>query len=147
MLGGAYACFSQNCTSELKSNDDALARALSILDRTPTTVCVKVGIIYVGEDQHTEEQILANTAGSPRYYNVRALPYGMPDRDDISSWGLPQLLNRLGSKLELKDTPMYAGGLDTREKTDGNYTIHWRSVSTQVTWGASRIENCHCPPD
>jgi hypothetical protein len=27
---------------------------------------------------------------------------------------------------------MYAGGLDTREDSDGHYTIHWRSVSTQV---------------
>lgn len=56
---------------ELKSNDEALTRALSILDRTPTTVCVKVGIIYVGDHQHNEEQILANTAGSPRYFQVR----------------------------------------------------------------------------
>ncbi|ELR17421.1 Rap/ranGAP protein, putative [Acanthamoeba castellanii str. Neff] len=98
---------------ELKSGDEALTRALSILDRTPTTVCAKVGIIYVGEHQETEEQILGNTAGSPRYFS---------------------LLNRLGDKIRLKDTAMYAGGLDTREDSDGHYTIHWRSVSTQVVY-------------
>jgi hypothetical protein len=57
---------------ELRSSDEALTRALSILDRTPTTVCAKVGIIYVGEHQETEEQILGNTAGSPRYFSVRS---------------------------------------------------------------------------
>jgi hypothetical protein len=35
---------------------------------------------------------------------------------------------------------MYAGGLDTREDSDGHYTIHWRSVSTQVR--SSSLKEC-----
>ena len=45
-------------------------RAINILDKTPCTMTFKIGVLYVGASQSTEEQVLSNTYGSPRYIKV-----------------------------------------------------------------------------
>ena len=49
---------------------EGLDRALTVLDRTLYTETHKIGLLYVREGQKTEEQILGNQTGSPRYHKV-----------------------------------------------------------------------------
>ncbi|KAK6010105.1 hypothetical protein OSTOST_24902 [Ostertagia ostertagi] len=47
--------------------DEVLLRSLRNLDRIPGTEYHAVGVLYVGQRQETEAQILANVYGSERY--------------------------------------------------------------------------------
>jgi Rap/ran-GAP len=49
------------------ANDDATKRALSVLDRTPSIDLHKIGVVYAGQGQTTEAEILSNTFGSEFY--------------------------------------------------------------------------------
>lgn len=49
---------------------EGLERAISVLDRTVNLEIHKFGLIYVGPNQTTEEQILSNRTGSPGYLRV-----------------------------------------------------------------------------
>ncbi len=116
----------------------------------------------MGENQTAEEQILGNTAGSPRYFNVLitltesfrflfsfpdpflSLSLSLSDSCTIFininiffsilniMYFLLQFLKKLGSMIRLKGTRLYTGGLDTREDHDGPHTLHWRNSVTQV---------------
>ena len=55
----------------LKTGDGGLDRALTVLDRTLFKETIKIGLLYVNEGQTTENQILANQCGSPRYHKVK----------------------------------------------------------------------------
>lgn len=50
--------------------DEGLVRALQLLDHTLCAETHKFGVLYVDYSQTREEQILANTTGSPRYNKV-----------------------------------------------------------------------------
>ena len=70
---------------------------------------LKVGIIYVKENQHTEEEILANNEHSELF---------------------DEFLTILGEKVRLKGFDRYKGGLDTVHDLTGNNSVftHWRSI-------------------
>lgn len=51
-----------------------MARALRILDRVSPEEFHTVGVLYIGEDQTTEQQILSNQYGSERYAKFLRLP-------------------------------------------------------------------------
>jgi hypothetical protein len=51
----------------LLPEDDATKRAISSFDRNDTVDGHKVGVIYIGEGQTKESEILANVEGSEDY--------------------------------------------------------------------------------
>lgn len=81
---------------------DAIRRALAIFDRTSAIDFFKCGIIYVGEAQTAEAEILGNVSGSPDY-NL--------------------LVSGLGDRLILPNHHGNVAGLDTSEGAfDGRIT-------------------------
>ncbi|XP_045486721.1 uncharacterized protein LOC111004149 isoform X1 [Pieris rapae] len=70
---------------------------------------LKVGVIYVKENQYTEEEILDNNENSPLF---------------------EEFLQVLGEKVRLKGFDRYKGGLDTVHDLTGLYSVYtnWRSI-------------------
>lgn len=85
--------------------DDAILRAVSVLDRTPISDLHKIGIVYAGSNQTTESKILQNTHGSRNYSTY---------------------LGYLGRFFKLKDAvSVYTGGLDTGGDFDGPVGLYY----------------------
>ncbi|XP_031635278.1 uncharacterized protein LOC116348425 isoform X2 [Contarinia nasturtii] len=70
---------------------------------------LKVGVIYVKENQFSEEQILDNNENSPLF---------------------DEFLQLLGDKVRLRGFDKYKGGLDTVHDLTGLYSVYtnWRSI-------------------
>ncbi|KAL5281473.1 hypothetical protein ACFFRR_005082 [Megaselia abdita] len=70
---------------------------------------LKVGVIYVKENQYSEEQILDNNTSSPLF---------------------DEFLQLLGDKVRLKGFDKYKGGLDTVHDLTGLYSVYtlWRNI-------------------
>ena len=94
-------------------NDDATNRALNAFDRNSTVDGHKVGIIYIGESQTIETEILANVMGSSDY---------------------TEFLEGLGTVIRLKGAKFNTQGLDREFDTDGEYTICWRDRVTEIVF-------------
>ncbi|TFY81077.1 hypothetical protein EWM64_g2930 [Hericium alpestre] len=97
------------------------------LDRIPVIDTHKVGILYVAPGQTHEDDILANTHGSPAY--TRFLE------------GLGRLINLRGQ------VDVYAGGLDPDE--DGEYAYAWWDDIGQILYHTATLmpqhaEDIHC---
>ncbi|KAI8903756.1 hypothetical protein EDD86DRAFT_214161 [Gorgonomyces haynaldii] len=81
------------------------SRAISVLDRTPVTELHKIGVVYVGSGQKTEQEILSNTCGS---------------------WLYQEFLLSLGNLHGLLNSKRYTGGLDTSPSLiDGPHCIFY----------------------
>ncbi|KAK4451882.1 tuberous sclerosis 2 protein [Podospora aff. communis PSN243] len=91
--------------------DDAVDRAIRTFDRSPTVDGHKIGVIYIGEGQVDEIEILANTIGGPDYL---------------------EFLRGLGSLTKLKGAPFNTQGLDRVSDADGRYTYCWRDRVTEI---------------
>ncbi|GJJ78702.1 tuberous sclerosis 2 [Entomortierella parvispora] len=91
--------------------DDATNRALGVLDRTPVVDFHKIGVLYVGKGQSKEGEILSNTHGSSEY---------------------TKFLTGLGSLVRLKNSKIYAGGLDLEMDFDGKYAYSHQDEITQM---------------
>ena len=94
-------------------DDDFTKRAIRIFDGTDTVDGHKVGLIYVGEGQTTEAEILANNQGSDAY---------------------EAFLSGLGTRVPLKNAKFNAQGLDRRTDEDGTHTYAWRDRVTEVVF-------------
>ncbi|TRY78649.1 hypothetical protein TCAL_06617 [Tigriopus californicus] len=70
---------------------------------------LKVGVIYVKENQYSEEEILGNNEHSENF---------------------DEFLTILGEKVRLKGFDRYKGGLDTVHDLTGHHSVftHWRSI-------------------
>ncbi|XP_026668884.1 uncharacterized protein LOC108624396 isoform X2 [Ceratina calcarata] len=70
---------------------------------------LKVGVLYVQEEQRTEEEILDNNENSPLF---------------------DEFLQILGDKIRLKGFDKYKGGLDTIHDLTGLYSVYtnWRGI-------------------
>ncbi|KAI5646200.1 rap/ran-GAP domain-containing protein [Phthorimaea operculella] len=70
---------------------------------------LKVGVIYVKENQYSEEDILDNNENSPLF---------------------DEFLQVLGDKIRLKGFDKYKGGLDTVHDLTGLYSVYtnWRGI-------------------
>ncbi|KAK3845049.1 MAG: hypothetical protein J3R72DRAFT_364962 [Linnemannia gamsii] len=95
----------------LLAEDDATNRALGVLDRTPVVDFHKIGVVYVGKGQSKEGEILSNTHGSSEY---------------------TKFLTGLGSLVRLKNSKIYAGGLDLEMDLDGEYAYSHQDEITQM---------------
>ncbi|SPN99003.1 related to tuberin [Cephalotrichum gorgonifer] len=113
----------------LLPDDDTVSRAIRLFDLASTVDGHKVGVIYVGEGQTKEADILANTSGSVDY---------------------TEFLNGLGSLTKLKGATFNTQGLDKEYGTDGDYTFCWRDrvseivfhVTTQMPTNPERDPQC-----
>ncbi|KAK3187044.1 Tuberous sclerosis 2-like protein [Lecanicillium sp. MT-2017a] len=109
--------------------DDAVERAIRVFDRSSSLDGHKVGVIYIGEGQTKEAEILANMSGSSDY---------------------TEFLNKLGTLTRLKGATFNTQGLDREYDTDGEYTFCWRDrvteivfhVTTQMPTNLERDPNC-----
>ena len=97
----------------LPEDDDFTNRALRLFDSTDTVDGHKAAVIYIGDSQTTEEDILANTEGSDGYN---------------------AFLSRLGTKVPLKNIQFNAQGLDRQCETDGSHTYAWRDRVTEIVF-------------
>lgn len=95
-----------------------LARAVRLLDATPTLETHKIGVVYVGQGQKKGTEILRNPHGSVRYTGF---------------------LDTLGTMLRLRGSTEYCGGLDTAEDRDGEYTYVWRDALTSVVFHVATL--------
>ena len=93
--------------------DDFTNRAIRIFDCTDTVDGHKAGVIYIGEDQTAEADILANTQGTDGY---------------------EAFLSGLGTKVPLKGAKFNTQGLDRRTDEDGIYTYAWRDRITEIVF-------------
>ncbi|RKF81113.1 putative gtpase activating protein [Golovinomyces cichoracearum] len=111
----------QLCTPILTSEESAqpvplpdcktIDRAVSNLNRTFTVVSHKIGVIYIGENQTNEVEILSNIQGSRDY---------------------TKFLAGLGTLTKLQGANFNTQGLDRRADTDGEYTLCWRDRVTEI---------------
>ncbi|KAK4982699.1 Tuberous sclerosis 2-like protein [Elasticomyces elasticus] len=93
--------------------DDATDRAISSFDRISPLDGHKVGVIYIGEGQRSETDILANAMGSPDYVSF---------------------YSGLGTLTRLKGATMNTQGLDREYDTDGEFTYCWRDRVTEIVF-------------
>ncbi|KAF3771230.1 hypothetical protein M406DRAFT_286113 [Cryphonectria parasitica EP155] len=94
-------------------DEEAVARSIKIFDRISTVDGHKVGIIYIGENQTSESEILQNVSGSADYV---------------------EFLNGIGMLTKLKGAEFNTQGLDREFDTDGQYTFCWRDRVTEMVF-------------
>jgi hypothetical protein len=94
-------------------DDDATVRAIRTFDRIPTIDGHKVGVIYLGENQTNEVEILANVMGSSDY---------------------TEFLSGLGTLTKLHGATFNTQGLDREYNTDGEYAFCWRDRVTEMVF-------------
>ncbi|KAI1377310.1 hypothetical protein F4677DRAFT_52342 [Hypoxylon crocopeplum] len=93
--------------------DEVVDRAIRMFDHNSTVDGHKVGVIYIGENQTAESEILANITGSGDYV---------------------EFLNGLGTLTKLKGATFNTQGLDRQYDTDGEYTFCWRDRVTEIVF-------------
>lgn len=94
-------------------DDDAVRRAISTFDRNDTVDGHKAGVIYIGQGQTSETEILANTEGSALYNTF---------------------LSGLGTKVCLHHAKFNTQGLDRESNADGTHTYAWRDRVTEIVF-------------
>ncbi|KAM3081071.1 Tuberous sclerosis 2-like protein [Clarireedia jacksonii] len=94
-------------------DDDMTRRAISSLDRNFTVDGHKVGVIYVGDKQTQEVEILSNTTGSDEYYTFLA---------------------GLATITELKGAKFNTQGLDREYGMDGDMAFCWRDRVSEIVF-------------
>ncbi|TGJ86427.1 hypothetical protein E0Z10_g2337 [Xylaria hypoxylon] len=92
---------------------EAVDIAIKVFDRNSTLDGHKVGVVYIGENQVDEAEILANVSGSSEYV---------------------EFLNGLGTLTKLKGATFNLQGLDRQYGTDGEYTFCWRDRVTELVF-------------
>lgn len=94
-------------------DDDIMRRAIASFDRNSTVDGHKVGVVYIGENQFNEVEILSNVSGSSDYN---------------------EFLEGLGFLTRLKGAEFNTQGLDREYDTDGEFTYCWRDRVTEVVF-------------
>ncbi|KAI6782947.1 Tuberous sclerosis 2 protein-like protein [Emericellopsis cladophorae] len=94
-------------------DDEATDRMLRVMDRNPTVDGHKIGVIYIGEGQTDEVEILSNVSGSSDYH---------------------EFLNQLGTLVKLKGAKFNTQGLDREMDMDGEYAYAWRDRLTEIVF-------------
>lgn len=113
----------------LLPDKEAVERAIRLFDMISTVDGHKIGVIYMGENQTDEVEILANVSGSTDYL---------------------EFLNGLGFLTKLKGATFNTQGLDKEHGVDGEYTFAWRDrvseivfhVTTQMPTNLERDPQC-----
>lgn len=99
--------------------DAATERAINTLDRLAVVSQHKVGIMYIGPGQKSEEEILGNAVGSAAFN---------------------MFLDGIGHLVRLKDCrSVYIGGLDSENGTDGDYAYFWSDHVAQLVFHTTTL--------
>jgi hypothetical protein len=93
--------------------DDFMERVIKQFYRSFTVDGHKVGVIYIGENQTREVEILSNIQGSSDY---------------------TEFLSGLGTLTKLKGAKFNTQGLDRQFDSDGEYTFCWRDRVTEIVF-------------
>uniref|UniRef100_A0A6B2KWK7 Rap-GAP domain-containing protein n=1 Tax=Arcella intermedia TaxID=1963864 RepID=A0A6B2KWK7_9EUKA len=107
--------------AKLLENTEGLSRAITLLDRILSVETHKIGVLYIAPGQTKEEEILANTCGSPRYTNF---------------------LRNLGKMVRLSEcsADIYTAGLDkTPQASDGEFSILWQNEVSQIMFHVATL--------
>ena len=94
-------------------DDDMVKRAISAFDRNDTVDGYKVGVVYVGNGQREEAEILANDQGSKAFETF---------------------LEGLGTIVPLRGAGFNTQGLDREEGVDGSHTYAWRDRVAEIVY-------------
>ena len=94
-------------------DNDVIRRALRNFDRTDTVDGHKAGVVYIGEGQSSEAEILANSRGTDAY---------------------EAFLSGLGTKVKLQNAKFNTQGLDRVSNIDGTHTYAWRDRVTEMVF-------------
>ena len=94
-------------------DNDVVQRALRNFDRIDTVDGHKAGVIYIGEGQSSEAEILANSCGTDAY---------------------EAFLSGLGTRVKLQDARFNTQGLDRVSNVDGTHTFAWRDRVTEIVF-------------
>ena len=94
-------------------DDMTMKRAIASIDRNFTVDGHKVGVIYMGENQTREVDILSNVMGSSDYTHF---------------------LSCLGTLTKLKGANFNTQGLDRKDNSDGEYAFCWRDRVTEIVF-------------
>ncbi|EHK99548.1 putative Tuberous sclerosis 2 protein like protein [Glarea lozoyensis 74030] len=94
-------------------SEPAVDRAIAGFDRNFTVDGHKVGVIYIGENQTNEVEILSNIMGSSDYTNF---------------------LSGLGTLTKLQGANFNTQGLDRTSNIDGEYAFCWRDRVTEIVF-------------
>lgn len=109
----------------LPPDDDAVTRAIQAFDRTSALDSHKAGVIFVGERQKSEEEILLNVSGTPDYR---------------------EFLEDIGTLRKLKGATFNSQGLDRSEDMDGQFTIVWNNDITELVYHITTFMPNHSDP-
>lgn len=93
--------------------DDATRRSVAMMDRASTVDSHRVGVIFIGEGQTNEQEILANVMGSADYTVF------------VEALGEGKLVRLKGAKMNLQ-------GLDREFDSDGTHAICWRDRAVEM---------------
>nr|WVH01960.1 tuberin [Naematelia aurantialba] len=99
--------------------EDRFDRALRGIQNTPVIDSLKIGVLYIGPGQTTEEEILQNTDGSPAYLHFLS--------------GLGRLIRLRGQ------VDVFVGGLDRNDDEDGEYAYAWWDDFSQLIFHAATM--------
>lgn len=94
-------------------DNDVIRRALRNFDRTDTVDGHKAGVVYIGDGQSSEAEILANSRGTDAY---------------------EAFLSGLGTKVKLQNAKFNTQGLDRVSNIDGTHTYAWRDRVTEMVF-------------
>ncbi|KAK2751796.1 Tuberous sclerosis 2-like protein [Onygenales sp. PD_40] len=92
-------------------DDDVTRRAISTFDRNDIVDGHKIGVVYIGDGQTKETEILANESGSADY---------------------DYFLSNLGTKVSIKNAKFNTQGLHS--DCDGEFTYAWRDRVTEIIY-------------
>lgn len=98
--------------------DEAFASAIRSFDRVSALDSHKAGVIYVGERQKTEDDILSNHMGSPDYV---------------------QFVEGLGTLTRLKGARFNTQGLDRGNDEDGKHAVVWHNDVTELVFHVTTL--------
>lgn len=95
--------------------DDVTRRSIAMLDRASTVDSHRVGVIFIGEGQSSEQEVLANVMGSADYTVF------------VEALGEGKLVRLKGAKMNLQ-------GLDREFDSDGTHAVCWRDRAVEMVF-------------
>lgn len=109
----------ENKPIAIPDDEPSFNRTIANFDRIPVVEFHKIGLLYIGPGQTTENEILSNTKGSSEY-------------DDF--------LDKFGRVIELKGCKtFYTGGLDTENNADGDIAYGWNDKILQLIFHTTTL--------